>query len=266
MKRIELPYVLATCLGLTAFANIAQAACTFGSSGEPSLQQSFNDLFGSAAAPDAANDCLADGDGPGRDGVWQSTGGSSATILLELAGFADLNTFGLYDPLNPANRLEVFAGRLGPGSTASLSFDAVVGGTRVTMSIVGSPEPSRSVVFQSEAFGFLLSTPEGNTFFTQSNLNVDHADHSYAYVGDGAWFQRGGAQGTQFGVHDAILAYEDLVHGDNDFQDFVVLVRGVEPIPLPAAGWLLVTALAGLARRRREAIPAAATSRDGLLA
>ena len=97
----------------------------------------------------------------------------------------------------------------------------------------------------------MLSTPEGNSFFSQSNLNSDGADHSYAYRGSGEWFLRGGAFGTQFGAQDAILAYEDLVRGDNDFQDFVVLVRGVEPIPLPAAGWLLLSALAGLATRRR---------------
>ena len=102
-------------------------------------------------APDAVGDCLDDGSGPGRDGVWQSTGQSSATILLELAGFADFNSFGLYDPLNPANRLDVFAGRLGPGATASLAFEEIAGGTRITMNIVGSPAPSRSAVFLSEA-------------------------------------------------------------------------------------------------------------------
>jgi hypothetical protein len=246
--------ILIACLGTAAFTNAAQAACSFGASGEPSLQQSFNDLFGTAAAPNAAADCLDDGTGPGRDGVWRPTGESSATILLEIAGFADLNTFGLYDPLNPSNRLDIFSGVAGPGSTASLSFQSVAGGTQITMSVVGS-SVTHSAVFLSEAFGFLLCTPEGNTFFSQSSLNSDGADHSYAYRGHGAMFLHGGAAGTPFGATDAILAYEDLVHGDNDFQDFVVLVRGVEPIPLPAAGWLMFSALAGLARMRRTTAP-----------
>jgi len=253
MKLRQTFRITLACLGMALLTDAAQAACTFGASGEPSLQQSFNDLFGAAAAPDAVADCLNDGTGPGRDGVWHPTGESSATILLEIAGFADLNSFGLYDPLNPSNRLNIFSGVAGPGSTASLSFQMVAGGTQITMSIVGSPGSSSSAVFMSEAFGFLLSTPEGNTFFSQSGLNVDGADHSYAYRGDGSWFLHGGAQGTQFGVNDAILAYEDLVHGDNDFQDFVVLVRGVEPVPLPAAGWLLLSAFAGLARHKRRA-------------
>jgi hypothetical protein len=69
-----------------------------------------------------------------------------------------------------------------------------------------SGEASRSVVFSSEAFGFLPSTPEGNPFFTRSSLNSDGADHSYAYRGEGQWFLLGAAPGTQFGHSDAILA------------------------------------------------------------
>lgn len=255
MKSTRILQIALACVATTAFSDSALAVCSFGTSGEASLQQGFDALFGAAAAPDAVNDCLQDGSGPGGDGVWRPTGQSSATILLELAGFADFNTFGLYDPLNPANRLEVFAGGIGPGATASLAFETISGGTRITVNIEGASDPERSAVFLSEAFGFLLSTPENNTFFSQSNLNSDGADHSYAYRGNGSWFLAGGAQGTQFGASDAILAYEDLVGGDNDFQDFVVLVRGVEPIPLPAAGWLLVSALAGLATRRRNLHP-----------
>jgi hypothetical protein len=241
---------VALCAGFGLFAHDAKAACAFGASGEQSLQQTFDHLFGSSAAPDAVTDCLNDGSRAGEDGVWQSTGESSATILLELAGFADFNNFGLYDPLNPANRLDVFAGRLGPGSTASLTFTQASGGTLVSMSIVGSPTAPTTRLFTSEAFGFFLRTPESNTFFSESRLNAGGADHSYAYRGEGQWFQRGNAWGTQFGRQDVILAYEDLVRGDNDFQDFVVLVRGVEPIPLPAAAWLFAGSLALLRRRR----------------
>jgi hypothetical protein len=259
VRAMNRPAWISAAVALAALAGTSQearAACSFGASGEPSLQQSFDSLFGVANAPDAANDCLADGVGPNHDGVWQSTGTSSATILLELAGFADFNEFGVYDPSNPANQLDVFAGRLGPGATASLTFTNVAGGTQITMSIIGSPAPARSTVFLSEAFGFFLSTPQGNTFYSQSSLNTGGVDRSYAYRGTGQWFQRGGALGTQFGVSDAILAYEDLLQGDNDFQDFVVLVRGVEPIPLPAAALLFLSGLIGLrARGERRRIP-----------
>jgi hypothetical protein len=111
----------------------------------------------------------------------------------------------------------------------------------------------------SEAFGFYLATPQNNVFFSQSNLNPGGADRSYAYRGTGVQFVGGPAAvlGTIFGVNDAILAYEDLLSGDNDFQDFVVLVRGVAPIPIPAAGLLMLSGLGGLAlfARRRRAAP-----------
>lgn len=239
------------CAALAAFAPGAQALCTFGPSGEPTLQQSFDGLFGASNAPNAETDCLADGSAAGQDGIWRSSA-ASATVLLEIAGFANQNTFGLYDPTTPSNLFEVFAGPMGPGTTASLTFTSVSGGTQVSVTIEGSIEPPRVTTFSSEAFGFYITTPEGNTFFSQSQLNSDGADHSYAYRGEGQVFTGGPLAGTTFGARDAILAYEDLVHSDDDFQDFVVLVRGVEPIPLPAAAWLLISGFAGLGAMRRR--------------
>ena len=124
-----------------------------------------------------------------------ASGGPRARLLRrscsKLAGFADVNRFGLYDPLNSANKLEVFAGGIGPGASASLAFETITGGTRITVNIEGASVPERSAVFSSEVFGFLLSTPQGNSFFSQSNLNAGGADHSYAYRGDGSWFLTG---------------------------------------------------------------------------
>jgi hypothetical protein len=236
----------------------AWAVCVFGSSGEPSLQANFNSLFGLANAPNAVSDCLGDGTGAGRDGAWSTQGNTSATILLELAGFANRNRFGIYDIGNPTNRLEVFDGMAGAGESASLSFTFGPGGVVVTV-VRGATSSSTATPFLSEAFGFYLATPQNNVFFSQSNLNPGGADRSYAYRGTGVQFVGGPAAvlGTIFGVNDAILAYEDLLSGDNDFQDFVVLVRGVAPIPIPAAGLLMLSGLGGLAlfARRRRAAP-----------
>jgi Domain of unknown function (DUF4114) len=258
-KRMKHWHVAGALIVLSSLSIESFAACTFGVSGEPSLQTNFNGLFGAANAPNAVTDCLADGTGANRDGVWTTQGSTSATILLEIAGFANLNTFGIYDPSNPTNQLQVFAGAEGPGSNATLSFTVGPGGVTVAVT-TGGVVNATMTPFLSAAFGFYLTTPQGNTFFSQSNLNTGGVDRMYAYRGDGVPFIAGPGPvvGTIFGANDAILAYEDLLVSDNDFQDFVVLVRGVAPIPLPAAGLLLLSALGGFAAfRRRESRPSA---------
>ena len=61
--------------------------------------------------------------GPKRSGpvddLWTLAGASpSATIILEIAGYADQNKFGLYDPSNPGNtQAQVFSGPDSAGAT-----------------------------------------------------------------------------------------------------------------------------------------------------
>lgn len=240
----------------------ARAACTFGPGspygGEPTLQAALNGLLSSA--PNTVTDCLADGTVPNGDAHWITLSPSSATILLEIAGFANQNSFGLYDVANPSNRFQIFSGPQGPGTNALISFVAAgSGGYDVTVTI-GTSSWTTSTPFVGTAFGFYLSTPQGNTFFSDSSLNPGGVDRMYAYRGNGATFTSGPVAGDGdpsndiFGVTDAILAYEDLIHGDNDYQDFVVLVRGVQPsvVPLPPAVWLLASGLLGLAASRRR--------------
>jgi hypothetical protein len=121
---------------------------------------------------------------------------------------------------------------------------------------IGPNSWSTATPFAGSAFGFYLRTPQGNTFFSDSSLNQGQTDRMYAYRGNGGTFVSGPivADGDPlndiFNANDVILAYEDLLQGDNDFQDFVVLVRGVTPappVPLPAAVWLLASGLLGAA-------------------
>jgi hypothetical protein len=66
-------------------------------------------------------------------------------------------------------------------------------------------------------------------------------------------------QYATFGTSDYILAWEDLPFNgsDLDYNDFVVMVESVHPVPEPATlgmfglGVLLIGAAAGLNRRRR---------------
>jgi hypothetical protein len=233
--------------GATSLAPLARADCLFNpaASGEPTLQVALGQLL--APAPDVVTTCLAEGTGAGGDAHWTSVGQTSATILLEIAGFANVNSFGLYDLANPQNRLQIFSGPSDSGARAQLSFHA-----NGTIAVSYGGHDARRARFSSDAFGFYLLTGEGRTLLSDSTLNQGGVDRMYAYRGNGSQFisgsilDDGDPDNDTFGATDAILAYEDLLNGDNDFQDFVVLVRGIQPIPLPAGLWLLGSALAAL--------------------
>jgi len=49
---------------------------------------------------------------------------AAATIVIELAGFANTNTFGVYDASDSANRVELFDGAAVTASRAVLSISA----------------------------------------------------------------------------------------------------------------------------------------------
>jgi hypothetical protein len=221
------------------------ASCTFGSSNETTLQGVFDSVLGSGA-PSATNDCLS----AAQDAVWNPPGETAATIIIELAGFAANNVFGIYDPQDPlAKQVTVFTGGASIGDSATIQL--VANGSGFDVRINNTPQS----MFASNEFGFFLQTPQQHTFFSQAQLNSDSADHMYAYQGAGQLFVAGPLAGLAFATSMYLLAFEDLLipQGDEDYQDFVVAVNFV-PIPLPAGIWLLGSALAwfaALSRRRR---------------
>ena len=256
MRTIRRTVVQAAVLAAVGLgAQQAQAACTFGGSGEPSLQASFGTLLG-ADAPDVMADCLADG----ADAKWSTVGAvGGIDIVLELAGNADTNSFGLYDLNNPNRRLSIFEGNDAANSTATVQL-RLMGNGMWRASVLEVNNPGDSTSWQhlnglaSSAFGFYLSTASNGTFFSQTSRNADGVDHLYAYQGNGAVFLSGPLADVVFTPNDFLLAWEDLSGGgDLDFQDFVVVVQDIQPVPLPAALWLFASGLiglAGVARRR----------------
>jgi hypothetical protein len=245
----------------------AAASCSFGPSGsEVSLQGVFNDMLGTAA-PNALTSCVSD---PG-DALWRThTSVGSATILVEIAGNADGNILGIYDSTSTLNSLEIFSGPASAASRAFITVSGNVGAFHVQVDRFAGDTFAGSVssVFASPFFGFyLLPGPGGGPLYSESFRNRGQ-DYMYSYLGTNAMFLNSSTyapstvKGTQFSVNDAIIAWEDLRTGsDRDFQDMVVLLRDIGPtaptVPLPAAGWLLGSALAGLGalRRRRRSTP-----------
>ena len=222
----------------------ANAACTFGTSNETSLQGVFNNVLG-AGAPSAANDCLA------ADAIWTAPGQVVATIIIEIAGFSGDNSFGIYDPTQPSQQATIFVGSDNMGATKTIQL--VSNGSGFDVLVGGSAAPAAT--FASNTFGYFLRTPQQNTFYSESARNIDAADHMYSYQGNGATFVGGPSSlvGTSFATSMYLLAFEDLLipQGDRDYQDFVAAVNYAMPIPLPAGFALLAGALAVVGAWRR---------------
>lgn len=238
----------------------AYAACTFGGSGgEPTLQNTFDSLLGNNVV-DVADDCVPDG----SDLAWTTLGTvSEIDLVVELAGNASSNVFGIYDLANPNNRIVVFEGNDAAGATATIRLRNTSQGWQVRVQELNNPtDPNDQhtgdwdrMLVTTNAFGFYLATASNGTFFSNTGLNADGQDHLYAYRGTNTPFISGDLAGDLFNPTDYILAWEDLANsGDADYQDFVLIAQDMTPVPLPTAVWLFASGLiglAGVARRRR---------------
>lgn len=239
----------------TVLSTDVAALCTFGGpTGEPSLQEVMNDRL--TAAPNAATACLADG----LDAYWTANNGAAATILVEIAGFANQNTLGLYDIADPSQRIQIFSGSAGTNASRTINVTSNGSGYIYSISNGGA---TWTTVFSSATFGYYMTTPQNATFYSDSNLNTNSEDHLYAYQGNGSIFLNGPPvartlRGTSFDSTKYLLAWEDLLHssGDRDYQDLVIVTQNITTVPLPPAVMLFVPGLAmlGLLRRRKTPV------------
>ncbi len=154
----------------------------------------------------------------------------AVSLLAEVAGQANVNSFGIYDPKNPTNKLEVFSGSNSPVINKLITYNHLV---------AEGISPTN--------FGFYLDTNNANqgTFYSQNALNAGTLqDHVLS-------FRVGGVSAAKFSY---ILGWEDLKsNGDNDYNDMVV---GAKVVPIPGAVWLFgsgIAGLLGLSRRKAKA-------------
>lgn len=200
-----------------------------------------------------------------------SSGGSVSSILLQIAGYAGQDTFGIYDPTNPSNKLAITVnGQNGDQATLSVFMN---GGYSVNNP--NAPQVNFNV---TNLFGFYLTTP-GGTFYSLPSLNEsgspvysNGAPHMVAYQGGtgNVLAPYGGSNcdpttgigclrpGGSFGPNEFIMAWEDtpFASSDIDYNDFIVLVESIHPVPEPGVlgifGLGLIGILFAVGYRRRK--------------
>lgn len=231
------------------------------------LQTKLNKLVTAGVGDTWSAGTLANGDYVGGtiqngqsalDVLWalSGPGASSTTIVLEIAGNASVNTFGFYDPADPSKRAQIFAGSATGGSKLYIRFN----GNQLQYSANNlnfSDVPNGN--FSSQQFGVYMGSKVG-VLYSNPALNSGN-DNLVAYQGFGSGSTgrklKVGSVVNSWDANSYVLAWEDLSlpSSDKDYQDMVLLMSGVVPVPEPSTyviGSLLLLPILLQLRRRTK--------------
>jgi hypothetical protein len=160
-----------------------------------------------------------------------ASGNSLFTLMLELAGNANGNAIGVYNASDAVPTLfQVFPGSASVGYFAVVSFQT--GGNLVVNLFNNSAGFVSSNTYggvNASAFGLYLSGP-GGTFYSEDGRNAGGIAQALVFAGTGVNF------GQWW------MAWEDTQFGDRDFNDAVLLLESVAPVPTQNKSWGAVKA------------------------
>ncbi|MGC9526221.1 MAG: DUF4114 domain-containing protein [Limnospira sp.] len=244
------------------FAPQSAGAATFGTSWDNntalcnnrpdcSLQVLFDELTVSGPGIDTVNDQT------GFDLFTNTaTGNATGTFMLEIAGFAPNNRFGVYN--SNGDMAELFDGANNEGD-GFISMFLDNGNLRVTTESDEDFNDYARAEYQNfgNIFGFYLTNGAGQTFYTENSRNGGY-QQAVVYQGDDQTvMDLPGRQAGLFTDNEFIIAFEDLWvggHTDRDYNDLVVMVESIAPasVPEPTTVFGLGAVAVGLVASRRQ--------------
>lgn len=191
------------------------------------------------------------------------SGGSVATFMFEIAGFASTNKFGIYN--SSGVKAQLFSGANDVSDQSFVSFndgDLSVITKGFAPGFTGNLTSADYEDF-GNVFGFYLERQDGKVFYTENDRNNNGSQQAVVYQGNNQTkLQIPGKSAGIFTDNEFIIAFDDLLRvggdSDSDFNDLVVMVESIEPTKIPEAGTLsglLVFGLCGIGlmlKRQRQ--------------